>query len=135
MQVRFIRSPAHWQVALLGLMAIVPCHGQSLPDPTRPAAAWLAAQPRAAGAAAEAVAEPTAPGVHIVVIGPTRKFAMVDGHAVRQGESYNGSRLAAINQDGLVWQRGGAREKSNMSPNVQKTEPGKRGSQQPAQTK
>ena len=123
MQTSFIRSPARWSMAILALTVLGPCHAQALADPTRPPAAWLAAQPRAPGA--EVVAEPTTPGVHIVVMGPTRKFVMVDGQAVRQGETINGSRLAAIDQDGVVWQRGGTREKSSMSPNVQKTEPGR----------
>ena len=127
MHTRFIRSGARWHLAIAGLLSIAPCHGQSLADPTRPAPAWLAAQIRVPGAAAQAVteAEPSAPGVHIIVSGPTRQFAMVDGEPVRQGENHNGSRLVAINKDGLVWQKDGTQQKSRMSPNVEKTAPGK----------
>ncbi len=131
MRVRVIRQATFRLAAILGLAAMVPCHAQTLPDPTRPAPAWLAAQARVTGGAAAGVAEvaapeqPIAPGVRIVVTGPTRKFAIVDGEAVRPGESYNGSRLASIDPDGVTWQKGGAQEKSSMSPDVQKTEPGK----------
>jgi hypothetical protein len=122
MQERSIRFPASC-LAILGLTTVVPCLGQSQADPTRPAAAWLAAQPRASGA--EAVAEPVTPGVHIVVTGPTRTFAMVDGKAVRPGEIHNGSRLVAIDRNGVTWSRGGIQEKSSMSPGVEKTAPSK----------
>ncbi len=58
--------------------------------------------------------------VQIVVIGPERKFAMVNGQMVRPGETYRGSKLVAINEDGAVWRRDGVTEKSSMSPGVSK---------------
>ena len=88
-------------------------------DPTRPPAAWTAAQTRGAGGQ-QAAAEGGASTVQVLVTGPTRRFAMVDGHAVRLGETYNGARLVAINSDGVVWQREGGRETASMSPGIQK---------------
>ena len=118
MQTRSLRSPRGWLVTLVGLASQAPVLAQTLADPTRPPAAWLAAQSRAPGA--EMVAEPASPGVQIVVIGPTRRFAMINGQAVHPGESYNGSRLVAINEDGAVWRREGITEKASMNPAVSK---------------
>jgi hypothetical protein len=111
--------------ALLALMCAAPAHAQA--DPTRPAPAWLAAQPRAPGS--EAPAEARTPDVQIMVIGPARRFAIVNGEAVYAGELHNGAKLVGIEHGGVVWQRAGTQEKSSMSPGVQKTEPGSRDAQ------
>lgn len=111
-------TPARWAALLAVLATAAPCLAQALADPTRPAAAWLAAQPRPPGA--PAADETSSHGVQITVTGPTRRFAIVDGYAVRVGETHNGAKLVAINQDGVVWQRGGVQEKSATSPAVQK---------------
>ena len=116
MQTAFRRSCACWLAVALGLGTLAPSQAQT--DPTRPASAWLAAQQQ--GVSGDPLAEPSAPGVQIVVIGASRKFAMINGHPVRQGETYNGAKLLAVNEDGAVWQRDGAKEKSSMSPGIQK---------------
>jgi hypothetical protein len=113
--------------AFAALAVLAPCHAQTLADPTRPAAVWLAAQPRTPGASAPA--EPGTPGAQIVVIGPSRKFAIVDGHPVQAGDHYNGAKLVDIDKDSLVWQRGTGSERSSMYPAVEKTAPGGRGAQ------
>ena len=104
----------------VGLTVPGPAQAEGMSDPTRPAAAWLAAQQPHAPGAEVVVAEPATPGIHIVVIGRTRKFAMVNGQAIRPGETYNGSRLVGVNDDGAVWQRDGRQEKTSMSPDVEK---------------
>jgi hypothetical protein len=115
---------------ILGLAATALSYAQTSGDPTKPAPVWLALQPKAPGAAAVEVDAGT-PGAQIVVVGPTRKFAMVDGQAVRPGETYKGSKLLNIGPDGLVWQTEGRRELTSMSPGVQKTDPAARQSKQP----
>ena len=73
-----------------------------------------------------------APEVQIMVIGPARKFAIVNGAAVYAGETHNGAKLVGIEHGGVVWQRAGGEEKSSMSPGVLKTEPGGRDTQPPS---
>jgi hypothetical protein len=94
-------------------------------DPTRPTAAWLAAQPRAAGTQPP-VSEAAPPGVQIVVTGPSRKFAIVDGEPVHPGETHDGAKLLTIDEGGVMWQRGSSHESSSMNAGAEKTEPGRR---------
>ena len=115
---------------IVGLAASAFAHAQTSGDPTKPPPAWLALQPKPPGAAAVEV-DAGSPGAQIVVVGPTRKFAMVDGQAVRPGETYKGSKLLVIGPDGLIWQTEGRRELTSMSPGVQKTDPAARQSKQP----
>lgn len=127
MQINPMRSLYALLAAFTALVALAPCQAQTLADPTRPAAAWLAAQARPPGSAP--AAEPGTPGAQIVVVGPSRKFAIVDGHAVHAGDSYNGAKLVDIDKTGLVWQRGAGSERSSMNPAVEKTAPGGRDAQ------
>jgi hypothetical protein len=112
--------------ALLALVCAAPAHAQT--DPTRPPAVWLAAQPRAPGV--EAPVEARTPDVQIMVTGPSRRFAIVNGEAVYAGETRNGAKLVGIEDGAVVWQRAGSQEKSSMSPGVQKSEPGARDASQ-----
>lgn len=108
-----------WLALFAGLAVLEGIQAQTGADPTRPPGAWMAAQqPHSPGS--ELATEPASPGAQIVVISPTRKFAMVNGQAVRPGETYNGARLVAIYEDGVAWQRDGVTERTRNSPAVQK---------------
>jgi hypothetical protein len=113
----------------LGVVLCALSHAQTTGDPTRPAPVWQALHPKLPGAAVEVA--PSTPGAQIVIVGPARKFAMVDGEAVRPGETYKGSKLLAIGPDGLIWQTEGRREMTSMSPAVQKTDPASHQTKQP----
>ncbi len=118
--------------ALATLAASVPIQAQTMADPTRPPAAWLAAQARPAGAPEALVPEVvTAPDVQIVVSGPTRQFAMVDGVAVRPGETYKGARLVSVHS-GPVWLKGGSVLQPNVTSLVEKKTMGDARSATPA---
>ena len=117
-------------LVIAGIMASALSHAQSTGDPTKPSPAWLALQPRHPGAAPVEVERGT-PGAQIVIVGPARKFAMVDGQAVRPGETYKGSKLLEVGPDGVIWQTEGRREMTSMSPGVEKTDPVARQSKQP----
>jgi hypothetical protein len=104
-----IRIRGGWLAGLVALVTLVPCHAQTLVD--------------------SAPAEPGTPGAQIVVVGPSRKFAIVDGHPVQTGDHYNGAKLVDIDKDSLVWQRGTGSERSSMHPAVVKTAPGGRDAQ------
>jgi MSHA biogenesis protein MshK len=111
-------------LAIAGLATTALCHAQASGDPTRPPLVWLALQPKLPGAVAEAA--PVTPGAQIVIVGPARKFAMVDGQAVRPGETYRGSKLLAVGDDGVTWQTEGQPQSTSMSPGVEKTDPAAR---------
>lgn len=101
----------------LGRIGVAQTPGQT--DPTRPAPEWLAAQ--APVPADEALGPASAPaGVQVIVIGPTRKFAIIDGQMVRFGQTYNGAKLVGIRPEGVVLQKDGVKEKLSMSPAVTK---------------
>ena len=102
-------------VALFCLAGIDVAQADAMADPTRPAPEWLAAQPGAEGVGVDA-----APGLRVVVIGPSRKFAIIDGQMVRQGEIYNGAKLVGIYPGGVVLQGDGGKERLSMSPAVEK---------------
>ena len=103
---------------LLGLGSMAVAQAQALDDPTRPALEWLAAQPVAPGA--EVASEGAAAGVQVIVVGPTRKFAIINGQLVRYGQSYNGAKLVGIAPESVVLQKDGSKEKLSMSPAVEK---------------
>lgn len=105
-------------MVLAGLSCIGVAHADLLADPTRPAPEWLAAQPPVPGG--EVVGNSSAPRVQVIVIGRSRKFAIIDGQLIRYGDTYNGSRLAGIHPDGVVMQKDGSKEKLSMSPAVEK---------------
>ena len=105
-----------FSVMALGCIGVA--HADALADPTRPAAEWLAAQPVVPGA--EVTGSNAAPGVRVLVIGPTRKFAIIDGQMVRLGASYNGAKLVSIQSGGVVLQKDGSKEKLSMNPAVEK---------------
>ncbi len=112
-------------VAVLALVTSAAAQAQF--DPTRPDPTWLAAQIQAtqSGEQTEVKPEPPIPTAQILVTGPSRKFAIVDGKTVSPGETYNGSKLLSIEGADTVWQRSAGREKASMTPGVDKSLPGK----------
>ena len=106
-------------------------------DPTRPAPAWLAAQPKAPG---EIVVEQnTEPTLQLLLIGKSRKYAIIDGQIVKHGGSYNGSRLVAIKPGGVVLQSEEGAKILKMHPTIEKTiitnKPGQKTGQQVSRQK
>lgn len=97
-----------WCVAAWGAMT----------DPTLPAAAWLATQPKPPGvAAAEQDAQPV---VQMLVIGKTQKYAIISGQKVRLGDDFRGSRLVEIKPDGVVLQNDSATQTLKTRPGIEK---------------
>ena len=121
MKFNSLQSQGRRALALLAMVASAASHAQF--DPTRPHPAWVAAQ--APIGTQSAAREPINQVPQIIVMGPSRKFAIVDGQSVQPGETYNGAKLLGIDGGDVVWQRGGGQEKSSMSPGVEKAAPGK----------
>jgi hypothetical protein len=95
----------------------------SMKDPTVPPAAWLAAQPAVPGApAADAVADAAgASNVQVIVVGKSRRFALVDGQVVKPGDLLNDSKVLSIQGDRVVLED--QTKSLGMTPQVEKRTP------------
>jgi len=86
-------------VALTMLICPLLSWGSALSDPTRPPAIWLTVNginlPGSSGKNAPS-------GVQLIMIGPSKKFAIINGKIVRPGKLYNGSTVIDINSEGVI---------------------------------
>jgi len=94
---------------------------QGLNDPTRPPPGWLPSDPRLPTSVK--AAEPGGAPVQLVLVGPTRRFAIVRGELVGDKGS---TRIVDVKRNDLVVQTDRGRETFSLFPDVQKTEPRKR---------
>lgn len=118
---------------VLGLWAggLSPTLADTLPDPTRPPDAWLALQPATADSPQASKGDEA--GLSVIVLGPTRKFAIIDGQLVRQGHSANGVRLVSLRSESAVVQTDNSTDRLSMSPAVvKKIRPAKPAASRPA---
>lgn len=74
--------------------------GATLFDPTRPPQIWLEAN----GIMLATTTQEAPTGVQLIKIGPTKKFALVNGQIVMPGKIFNGSKVVDIKPDGVVTQ-------------------------------
>lgn len=88
---------------------------QPLMDPMRPPA--TPSSPSSSGAAPL----PKANAVRVLLIGENRKYAVVDGVIVRQGDTLNGWRVTRISSTGVVLSGAGSSETLSITPGVIKT--------------
>lgn len=90
-----------WTVALL-LLAVPAIASTELADPMRPAPGWLAGQPPS-----EAQTTPERPmQPNIIVHGPSRKAAWLDGRPIKAGHSMGEVRVRRIESHHLVLDNG-----------------------------
>ena len=90
-------------------------------DPTVPPPAWLAAQPVPAGTVVQEPGAADASRVNVVVVGKTRRLALVDGQVVQPGDMVGDTRVTAITGGKVLMVD---EEKSlGMTPNVEKKPP------------
>ena len=103
----------------MGYAACAPAQG--LNDPTRPPPAWMPGSSRlpAAAAAPPVEGEP----VKLVLVGPTRRFAIVRGELVGD---HTASKIVELKRNELVVKTDAGRETLSLFPDVQKTPPKKR---------
>lgn len=95
--------PGRWLTAVLALILFNLAWGGAQSDPTLPSPAWLDAQPNVQGAATPEV-HVAPPGMQLILIGRSRKFAIIDGKVVKPGDTYNGSKVLNIKSDEVVVQ-------------------------------
>ena len=108
-------SLKRWLPPLLALGWLTGAWGGALSDPTLPPPAWLAAQPGAQGAAATAEQDA---GMQLILIGQSRKLAVIDGQVVKPGDTYKGSKVLAIKPGEVVLQD--ASKSMKLTPNIEK---------------
>ena len=118
---------------LPGLLALVASGGltvasaQGLADPTRPPDAWLPTDPKAAAksdpAAPAKADEPGMPPLQLLLVGKTRRYAIVRGELV--GEKAGEVRLVEVRPTDVTVQSERGREKLSLFPDVEKSPPRK----------
>ena len=91
----------------------------TLPDPTRPPQAWLDAQPKAAGVTAEADAG-AAPQLQSLVIGPSRRYAIIEGQLVGVGDTFKDARVVAVRPTEVVLRSERGTQTLRLYPDVEK---------------
>jgi len=111
-------SCARWVIATLALGCLFPAWGQPLSDPSRPPPAYLAAPPKGAGTSAAEIERP--PQLQSLLIGPSRKYAIIDGQLVGVGDAFRDGRVVAVTSAGVVLSSERGKETLSMFPNVQK---------------
>lgn len=89
---------------------------EPLPDPTRPAAEFLA--PSAGADAAKAAAAVSTDGVRTIIIAPDRRSAVIDGEQVALGGKLGNERLTAVCEDSVVLQGAEGRRELPLYPGV-----------------
>jgi len=105
------------------LLAGVPAAwSQGVTDPTRPPPGWSPNAVAVAAAKAETVQETGSP-VSILLVGQTRRFAIVRGEVI--GDKTPGTRIVEIKRNDVVVQSDKGRESLNLFPDVEKTPPKK----------
>ena len=87
------RSAAGCLLALFASLWTVTVSGEVLSDPTQPAPAWLAAQAKPGSLTSE---QDAAPRLQLLLIGPSRKYAIISGQEVKLGGTYKDSKLVAV---------------------------------------
>lgn len=106
-----------WLTTLLALGWLTGAWGGTLSDPTVPAPAWLAEHPVASGTAGT-VGQEVSTDVQLMIIGKSRKFALVDGQVIKPGDAFNGSKVLDIKADEVVTQD--ASKSLRLIPSVEK---------------
>ena len=104
---------------MLALGCLSPAWSQPLSDPSRPPKAWVAAP--AKGAGTPAAAEPERPPqLQSLLIGPSGKYAIIDGQLVGVGDTFKDARVVAVTPAGVVLSSERGEQTLSLFPNVEK---------------
>jgi hypothetical protein len=115
---RFGTPCAYAAIAAMALVlgCLSPAWGQKLTDPTRPPPAWLAAQPKTAAAAEQEVASQ----LQSLLIGPARRYAIIDGQLLGVGDTFRDARVVAVRPGEVVLRSERGTETLKLFPDVEK---------------
>jgi len=103
----------------IALGCLSPAWGQALSDPTRPPLAWLAAQQNAAGAASPTEQE-VVPHLQSLLIGPSRRYAIIEGQVLGVGDRFGDARVVAVRPAGVVLRSVRGTQTLKIFPDVEK---------------
>ena len=113
----------------LSALAVLGCTAESawaqpINDPTRPPLNWMPVDPKAVSEnrPKEEGAQSGVP-VSILLVGPTRRFALVNGEMI--GDKGKGTRIVDVKRNDVIVQTDRGRETLNLFPDVKKTPPKK----------
>lgn len=85
-------------------------------DPTVPPAAWQAVQPVTPGTPAVGTVDTSS--VRLLLVGKTRRLALVDGQVIKPGDTHNGAKVVGISRGQVQMEE---KEKSlKLAPGVEK---------------
>ena len=100
-----VRAMARLISAALALGGCCAAWGQAprpvLSDPTRPPQVWLDAQPKAPGTPA-ILEQATVPRLQSLLIGPSRRYAIIEGQVVGVGDRFKDARVVAVRPTEVV---------------------------------
>jgi hypothetical protein len=88
-------------------------------DPTKPAPAWLAAQPAPAPGTKAAVE--SGPVLQLLRVDRTSQYAIIDGQMVKAGDTVRNAKVVAVRSDEVVLQDGETRQSLSLNPDIRKT--------------
>jgi hypothetical protein len=111
-----------WAIAALalGCGCVSTAWGQALSDPTRPPQAWLAAQPKGAGALSGMESETVMPQLQSLLIGPTRSYALIEGQLLGVGDTFRDARVVAVRPTEVVLRSEHGTQTLKLFPDVEK---------------
>jgi hypothetical protein len=119
------------RLAIFGGMALMAgvtgATAQGIVDPTKPPPGWMPVDPKVAAAKAKPKGESddqASVPVSILLVGPTRRFALVRGEVVDNKSP--GAKIVEVKRNDVVIQTERGRETLNLFPDVEKTSPRKR---------
>jgi MSHA biogenesis protein MshK len=97
----------------------LPAWGQKLADPTRPPPEWVARQAKGGTPAQEGT--PEAPSqLQSLILGGTRKYAIIDGQLVGVGDKINDARVVSVTSAGVILRSEKGAQTLKLFPDVDK---------------
>ncbi len=110
--------PALVGALLLGVAPAAATVAETLPDPTRPPPE-IAGPPGGGGGVPGQAAPPASAGLQVVIIGPRRRAAIIDGHTVEVGQKYGGATLVEVREGTAILRDAHGRQRVlSMFPTV-----------------
>ena len=112
---RSVVTMARWVTVAVLSAASLPGLCQTLADPTRPPAAWLASK---SGAALPEVE--SGPRLQSLILGGTQKYAIIDGQLVGVGDTLKDGRVVAVRATEVVVRTEQGNQTLKLFPDVEK---------------
>jgi hypothetical protein len=116
-----VRAPyARWALTALALVLgyLSPAWGQALSDPTRPPQAFIPGAQKAPGA--PAAEQEVLPQIQSLLLGPSRRYAIIGGQILGVGDTFRDARVVAVTPAGVVLRSEQGTRTLKLFPDVEK---------------